>query len=256
MRNIKAILFDKDGTLMNFHSVWTKSIKELLQELSKMMPDNDNAYKELSASIGLHGDELDGNGILAGGTVKDIAEAFALILNKHSQDVELNDLNQWISSKMLLLTKKYITEIRPVSDDLEGLLAQLNKKGIAIGIATADDYLTTEVCLEHLKIKKYFDFVFTSDKFPYKKPDPSVLIAFCNHYNLKAEEVAVIGDTQVDLNLAKNAGAGLAVGVLSGASNRSQLEPLADIILGSVADILNKDDEFIWDSEPYNKEIS
>ena len=50
-------------------------------------------------------------------------------------------------------------------------------------------------------------------------------------------EIAVIGDNSHDLEMARSGGAGLAIGVLSGNGTREALEPLADVILASVADL-------------------
>ena len=49
-------------------------------------------------------------------------------------------------------------------------------------------------------------------------------------------EIAVVGDTVHDLAAARAAGA-LAIGVLSGPTDGALLEPLADVILPSVAEL-------------------
>ena len=36
MEKVKAILFDKDGTLMDFHSIWIKVAEELVAEYIKL----------------------------------------------------------------------------------------------------------------------------------------------------------------------------------------------------------------------------
>ena len=46
---------------------------------------------------------------------------------------------------------------------------------------------------------------------------------------------AVVGDAPADLRMARAAGAGLVVGVLTGVGGRADLEPLADVVLDSVA---------------------
>ncbi|WP_186579904.1 HAD family hydrolase [Aquibacillus kalidii] len=248
MTSIKAILFDKDGTLINFHGVWVKAIKELIQDLVSEFPDTEEVSLQLAASIGLHGNQVVADGILASGTMRDISEAFDHCLrNFYAHQGDLEELHHWISSKMVVLTNKYIADIRPTSEKLQPCLDLLRDKGIILGIATADDYQTTDICLEHLNMKRYFDFILTADTFPNKKPHPSVVRTFCEHYGIDPTEVAIVGDTSVDLTLAKNSGAGLAIGVLSGASNRNELENLADFILPTAADILTDKQEFVWD---------
>ena len=47
----------------------------------------------------------------------------------------------------------------------------------------------------------------------------------------------MVGDNRHDLETARAAGAGLAVGVLSGTGTRETLAPMADVLLDSVADL-------------------
>ena len=49
---------------------------------------------------------------------------------------------------------------------------------------------------------------------------------------------AVVGDSPADLRMARAAGAGLVVGVLTGVGGRADLEPLADVVLGSVEELV------------------
>ena len=50
--------------------------------------------------------------------------------------------------------------------------------------------------------------------------------------------IAVVGDSPADLAMGRAAGAGLLVGVLSGVGTAADLEPLADLMLPSVAGLL------------------
>ena len=54
---------------------------------------------------------------------------------------------------------------------------------------------------------------------------------------LQPAEVAVVGDNLHDLAMARAAGAGLAIGVLSGTSVVDELKPHADHVIGSIADL-------------------
>ena len=65
----------------------------------------------------------------------------------------------------------------------------------------------------------------------------SFLITELRTIGIDLGEIAVIGDNSHDLEMARSGGAGLAIGVLSGNGTREALEPLADVILASVADL-------------------
>ncbi|MGH6717961.1 MAG: HAD family hydrolase, partial [Alphaproteobacteria bacterium] len=66
------------------------------------------------------------------------------------------------------------------------------------------------------------------------KTGPGMLRGFCRATGLVAAEVAMVGDTVADLAMARAGGAGLAVGVLTGASKGDGLAALADHVIDSV----------------------
>ena len=72
------------------------------------------------------------------------------------------------------------------------------------------------------------------------------MVSFCNRFSLPSKEVAVVGDTLVDMDFAINSQAGLKVGVLSGTGSEEILKPKADLILGSINSIF-VDDSFVWE---------
>jgi phosphoglycolate phosphatase len=49
--------------------------------------------------------------------------------------------------------------------------------------------------------------------------------------------VAVVGDNRHDLEMARSAGAGLAIGVMSGGSAPEDFGSLADAVLASIAEL-------------------
>jgi phosphoglycolate phosphatase len=61
--------------------------------------------------------------------------------------------------------------------------------------------------------------------------------AFCLRLSLRPDEVLVVGDTLHDLHMGRAAGAGLVVGVLTGAGSRELLEPHCDHVIDDVHDL-------------------
>ena len=81
------------------------------------------------------------------------------------------------------------------------------------------------------------DFLAGHDSGHGLKPDAGMVAAFCRANGLEPREVAVVGDTPADMAMARAAGAGLAIGVLTGPTPADRLAPLADHLLASVAEI-------------------
>lgn len=238
---MKGILFDKDGTLLNFGMLWVAIEYEVIDALLERVGEagNDKLREALCTSIGLHNGQVDEKGYFASGTSLDISHAFQAVLPYH-----IPDLHEWLVEQATLKTKEHIQNVQPTCD-LQTLFAQLKEKGMIIGVATSDDDEITELCLEALRITKYISFVGTAELYP-KKPDPAVVHAFCKEFGLQPHEVAIVGDTEKDLQLAKNSGAGCGVGVLCGVGSKEELSAFADFVVPSPAQLM-QDDTLIWD---------
>lgn len=246
MKQIKGVLFDKDGTLMDFYSGWvpvgTQIADLLLEEVG--LKDDVSTKASLLGAIGLHGNRIDPAGILAAGTTQDMSEAFVQVLReKQVNPDKLEHLKDWLTKELYQLTLSNRQNLKPTAD-LQLLFGQLRRQGVYIGIATADDLESTKFFLELAGVLDYIDFLGTSDCYK-KKPNPNMLHAFCDVGKMSAEEVAVVGDTVTDLRFARNSAAGLAIGVLSGVSGLVELQD-ADLVIPSVEDIVQPDGRFIW----------
>src|SRR5690606_16722006 len=109
--------------------------------------------------------------------------------------------------------------------------------GRRLGIATNDSTGGAERTLLALGVAQMFVATYGYDAVANPKPAPDTVYAFCDFTGLRPSQVAMVGDNRHDLEMAKAAGAGLAIGVLSGTGTRESLGQLADVILDSVADL-------------------
>ncbi|MGG7620760.1 HAD family hydrolase [Bacillus coreaensis] len=241
MANIKGILFDKDGTLIEFTGLWKAIAKGLVEEL--VDPHNFLLKEKLLGKIGLINDEVSPTSILASGTTKDIADAFRqVLLDEHVIFPE--PLYSWIELKILELTKQNIHAVKPAAN-LKPLFDRLKEKGLRMGVATADDQETTLLTLDLLGLTHYFDFIGTSDRYE-KKPHPHMMEAFCEVVGLSVEEVVMVGDTSVDIAFARNARCQYVIGVHSGAGQNKDLQG-ADFLIPSIDDLVDSKRRFIWE---------
>lgn len=235
---IKGILFDKDGTILNFHGLWPEVLNELVHTICEhyQVKDVKKIKDLLLASIGVTETEIVPHGIFASGTTEDIIEAFLQVLVTSGVSVEREHFMRFLKKEMnrLIVERKHL--ITPTTD-LQTLFSALKEKGMKLGISTADDYEITMVCLEALQVEQYFDFIGTSDNYN-KKPTPHMFEAFCAKFDLKREEVAVVGDTIIDMQFGTNANAGLRIGVLSGTSQAEDLVNDSDIVIEHIGKLV------------------
>ena len=82
-----------------------------------------------------------------------------------------------------------------------------------------------------------FDFLAGYDSGHGVKPDAGMVLAFCRQMGLSPAEVVVVGDNRHDIEMGRNAGVGLCIGVLTGTSERGELETIADAVLDDIASL-------------------
>lgn len=84
MMKFKALLFDKDGTLLEFHNMWLNASRSACQTVKDFSDTNQGhqnvTVAELLLAIGVEGDSVDNHGLLASNPVEDTAKAWFEIL--------------------------------------------------------------------------------------------------------------------------------------------------------------------------------
>ncbi len=235
---IKGILFDKDGTLIDF-SLWRdagiKTIKTIMDEYNL---EDEKLFKELQKSIGIIENGVEPFGALAYKSHDDVAAELHFLLNKHRKV----DLKQFQSHVSELLRKEVLREDVEFKEiaDIKELYSFLNSKGIKMGLATADSQQSAMHMINKLNLNECFEFIGSYDGVMKQKPNKDMCVRFCNMYGLKPNEIAIVGDSYNDMMFAKNSGA-IGVGVLSGVSCKINLKDIANVIIPSIDSLLSEE---------------
>jgi phosphoglycolate phosphatase len=228
-RAIEGILFDKDGTLIDYARTWVPIHKEVALYAAR----GDAALAaELLRRHGQDpdtGDELASNSVLAAGSVYDIADAFAA----HLGDRTPPDLAAAIDR---IYSEGGARHAVPV-DGAERTLTELKRRGFRLGVATNDSEGGLAASLARAGLVGHFDFAVGCDSGFGTKPDPRMVYAFCAAVGVDPGDVAVVGDAVHDLAMGRAAGVGLNVGVLGGTSAREDLAGTADLILAGIGEL-------------------
>ena len=225
---MRGILFDKDGTLIDFGSSWSHAYREL--SLNLCGGDNSAAVALLAAG-GL--DPATGlcrsGSVLAAGNTIDIARFWF-------PDLAGEEFKALVARMDAVFYENGLRHSVLLPGTVDALV-ELQRSGYVMGVATSDGTAATKAALSVLGLAGYLPHVFGYDSVPRPKPAPDIVHAFCSATGLTAAEIAVIGDNSHDLEMARSAGAGAAIGVLSGTSRETDLAPLADAILPSIVDL-------------------
>jgi phosphoglycolate phosphatase len=109
--------------------------------------------------------------------------------------------------------------------------------GLKLGLCTNDGAKATKFILAKFGLDQLLDLTVTREQVPRVKPDPIHLQAVLVPLNVTPPEVVVTGDHEVDMRMAKTAGA-IAVGVTTGFSTRESLiSSGADYVLPSIVEL-------------------
>lgn len=213
-----AILFDKDGTILDFKYLWLNWCYKIVNEGTKKIPGF--KFKEL---IKVWGVDLDygyvaPGGLLAVGSVRELKRTlieeiltagkkspkklkskklkyFSMSKKKVEElvDIVINSANEEIDKKGW---------VRPIKG-VPGAIQKFHEMGYKLGVVTTDDTLEAEKHLEALDLKKYFQVVLGCDLVNSCKPSPDLVFEACRQMEIEPSRVVVIGDTVEDVIMGK-----------------------------------------------------
>lgn len=228
MAAIKGILFDKDGTLVDFHATWSAVAELMAMEASG---GDRNKADTLLVAAGLDPQTyaFRADSVFAAGTNLDIIELWFPELSRREQLDTVEHFNRMTTDKGAAMAVAL--------PGIIGALGDLHAQSYRLGVATNDSTMGCEKTLSALGIAQLFEAAYGYDAVANAKPAPDTVVAFCDLTGLKPSELAMVGDNRHDLDMARAGGCGLAIGVLSGTGTRESLSPLADVMLDSVADL-------------------
>lgn len=228
MRDIKGILFDKDGTLVDFQATWFAVGDRLA--LQAAGGDRDAADRLLEiAGYDFERHCFKADSVFAAGTNADIVALWY-------PDVAPDERARMTVDFDRVTAEEGALQSVPLPGSREAVAA-LHATGLKLGVVTNDSTGGAEKTLAALGIAQLFHAAYGYDAVARPKPAPDAVHAFCDLTGLRPAQVAIIGDNRHDLEMARAGGAGLAIGVLSGTGTRDSLMPMADVVLDSVADL-------------------
>jgi phosphoglycolate phosphatase len=100
---------------------------------------------------------------------------------------------------------KVVTQSQPYPEVIEALQT-IKAAGLKLACITNKPATFTLPLLEHSQLLPYFDLVVSGDTLQRKKPDPDQILHICEHFGIAVNESVLIGDSQTDVEAARNAG--------------------------------------------------
>lgn len=228
----QAIIFDKDGTLIDFDAMWGSWTIYLAKELHQASGLDICEALCLAMGYDQTNKKVLANGMLASNPMSRLYNLTIEVMQScglEEQDAEKVVEEVWRIPDPVVLAKPFT--------DMRSLFSQLTEQGIKIAIATADDRAPTQAMVDAFDLGEYVSCMACADDGIPSKPAPDMVITLCEQLGIEPSSVMVVGDTTSDLKMARSAGAGLAIGVLSGVSSSRDLAEFADVLIESVDEL-------------------
>ena len=223
--DIRAVLFDKDGTLFGYEATWAAWCERVLTELADVRAALAEDMAQASG-YDVASRSFRAGSLIVNGAVDEIIALWHSKVPHHSPD----HINQ--------VSLRHLESLPNVPVcDFGTVLGQLRASGRALGIATNDYEASARAQLKEADADGFFTFFAGVDSGQGSKPDPGMIEAFCRVLDLPASAVAMVGDSTHDLNAGRAAGVGMNVAVLSGPAGHDDLSPFADIVLTDISEL-------------------
>lgn len=251
------IIFDKDGTLIDFAGLWAKYTVNAVEALLTLIQTNAgdaegrkpskhpspglpiaNLRADLYVILGYDpiADRFDPQSPVVTAPLPTLYTLIAGVLYRHGWgwlDAELLVQHAIVPVMNAPLARAMVRATAP----LPALFSSLRKAGVQIAVVTSDDRRPTLTTLEWLEVADQVAFTACADDgYPYK-PAPEAIWAACKATGVAAAATVMVGDSTTDMLMAQRAGVGLRVAVLTGTMDAAVLAPQADVVLASVGDI-------------------
>lgn len=227
---LRAILFDKDGTLIDFDATWGPAAYEVMRTLAA---GDERAFAELirvSEYIEHERRFLPSSPLVAGSSAH-YGPLWAQALGRTPGTDLYREMDE-------LFRVWGLRHLAPIGEPA-AVARALSERTLRLGIATNDAEASARSQAEALGLMPFLDFIAGYDSGFGGKPHPGMVLAFADRLGVAAGEVALVGDSLHDLETARLAGA-VGIAVLTGPlkrAARSDLEPHADHVIESIADL-------------------
>ena len=181
LKDIEAVIFDIDGTLVDSMRVWTDIDDIFLEKYGLTEPENFHEGME-------------------GKSYSETAQYFLDLFPSlpHTRE-ELEQ--EWHEMAFEIYTKQL--RLKPGAREF---ITEMHEKGIKLGIATSNNRDLAEGFLKNNNVLGYFGSIWTACEAKAGKPDPAVYLSVAKSLGVSPEKCLVFEDVPMGILAGKNAG--------------------------------------------------
>ena len=209
-----AFVFDLDGTLIDSKHDIVSSVNLMLRDTKR----EEQPAERVASFIGHGAPRLIASVLGPGASEEARREALAIFLAHYRE--------------------RKLDRTRSYPGVAEGL-AKLAGNPMAV-LSNKPTELSVDI-LKGLGLARFFQAIYGGDSFEKKKPDPAGALAILNELGVEPAESAMVGDSDVDVETARNAGM-LAVGVNYGFGWHDRERQPADVYVDTLLELATLDE--------------
>lgn len=224
---VKAVLFDRDGTLLDLQATWAGAFYYLIRDMAKGDEAKINAIADYSGYL-MESRTFDMSSRLLTGAPTDYCPVWADICGLPFDDAFM----QYFTD----LSLKYCDVSPTFLPGAAMALDCLKKAGIPMGIATNGTESSARRQMQNLGYEHHFSAIIGYDSGYGEKPGPGQVLAFAKMHNIDPTDIIMIGDSLHDVHAGKAAGA-MTLALPTGAASLAELQAEADQVLQSLTDL-------------------
>ena len=197
LSGIRLIIFDFDGTLGDSQKLITDTMLATIERLN--LPKR--SREECARTIGLP-----------------LKECFSSIIPMSDEQAE-----ECAKVYSEIFNVKNVPGVVKAFPGVVETLERLSSQGILMSIASSRSHRTLAKLMDELELSKYITYLIAADDVVDKKPAAESVLKTLRHFNVEAHETLVVGDTEFDILMGRNAGTHTC-GVTYGNGSKESLE--------------------------------
>lgn len=197
LSGIRLVIFDFDGTLGDSQKLITDTMLATIERLNLPM----RSREECARTIGLP-----------------LKECFSSIIPMTDEQAE-----ECATVYSEIFNEKNVPGVVKAFPGVVETLERLSSQGILMSIASSRSHRTLAKLMDELDLSKYITYLIAADDVVEKKPAAESVLKTLSHFNIEAHETLVVGDTEFDILMGRNAGTHTC-GVTYGNGSKESLE--------------------------------
>ncbi|MDF2867258.1 MAG: family hydrolase [Gammaproteobacteria bacterium] len=174
----QLLIFDWDGTLVDSSSAIIECVQKTAAELSLPIP----SYQRVKEMIGLG-----------------LTQGYQLLFPEAADKFELFKQHYQYRSLLAISYKEILFP------GVRELLTDLKQQGYILAVATGKSRMSLNAALHELQLDHLFAATRTVDE-AFSKPHPQMVMDILQELLIAPQQALLIGDTEYDMQLAKNSG--------------------------------------------------